>query len=162
MPRKRSAAVYYIVFAVLLFGAIIIGAIYRDRAPSELDSFAQCLTDEGAVFYGAYWCPNCKNQHEMFGSSDRLVNYQECAIRGGANNQQTQQCIDKNITGYPTWEFADGSRLSGTQPLDKLAEKTGCVLPGGEAEVSSDKVGESSPIQVQVGDVEAEPVGDNQ
>jgi hypothetical protein len=30
--------------------------------------FAQCLSDKGAVFYGAFWCTHCKSQKQMFGA----------------------------------------------------------------------------------------------
>lgn len=94
--------------------------------PGEYDDFAKCLTDSGAKFYGAYWCPHCSNQKELFGSSIKYVNYIECDPRG--NNAQPQACESAGITGYPTWVFADGSRGSGEQSLQQLAIKTGCVL----------------------------------
>jgi len=95
--------------------------------PGKYDEFAQCLTDKGATFYGAYWCPHCANQKEMLGSSMKNANYVECSLPNKAG--QTQICIDQNITGYPTWEFADGSRTSGVQTLQQLALKTDCKLP---------------------------------
>ena len=36
------------------------------QKPGELDQFALCLGDKGAVFYGAFWCPHCQNQKKMF------------------------------------------------------------------------------------------------
>jgi len=38
-------------------------------------------------------------------------------------------CLEKKVDGYPTWDFADGSRVTGEQSLRVLAEKTGCQLP---------------------------------
>jgi len=92
----------------------------------KYDSFAQCLTDKGATFYGAYWCPHCANQKNLFGSSMKNVNYVECSLPNKAG--QTEICIQKNITGYPTWEFADGNRTYGEQSFEKLSQKTGCAL----------------------------------
>jgi hypothetical protein len=40
-----------------------------------------------------------------------------------------QICKDKKIESYPTWEFADGSRLNGEITLQQLADKTSCLLP---------------------------------
>lgn len=91
------------------------------------DKFAQCLTDKGAKFYGAYWCPHCKDQKEAFGNSAHLLPYVECARVGGEG--QTAICTEKKITGYPTWIFADGSELSGKQEMSALAVKTSCTLP---------------------------------
>ncbi|GEM_PF-5252052 len=41
---------------------------------------------------------------------------------------QLQICKQKKIEGYPTWEFADGSRETGEVSLATLAEKIGCML----------------------------------
>jgi len=117
-----------IVIAVVGFVvAVVVAVIYINTRPGQLDSFAQCLKDKGAVFYGAFWCPHCQNQKAMFGNSARKLPYVECSLPSG--NGQTQVCIDKKIEGYPTWEFADGSRLTGEISLPTLAEKTGCSLP---------------------------------
>lgn len=96
-------------------------------APAALDSFTQCLKDKGAVFYGAFWCPHCQSQKKMFGDSEKLLPYVECSTADGKG--QLAVCREKDITGYPTWMFADGSRESGELDLVVLAEKTGCELP---------------------------------
>ncbi len=88
--------------------------------------FAQCLTDHGVMMYGAYWCPHCQNQKEMFGSSWELVNYIECSLPN--NEGQTQICAEDGIRGYPTWQFGDGSRIEGEATLEQLAQKSGCPL----------------------------------
>jgi hypothetical protein len=64
----------------------------------------------------------------MFGSSISKVNYVECSTPDG--NNQTQICVDKGIKSYPTWVFSDGSNLTGEVTLEKLSQKTGCLLPG--------------------------------
>lgn len=95
-------------------------------AVSVYDSFAQCLTDAGAKFYGTYWCSHCKAQKELFKNSKKLP-YTECSTSNGQG--QLPVCTDAKIEGYPTWVFADGSRLSGEQTFEKLAEKTSCAVP---------------------------------
>ena len=89
--------------------------------------FARCLTEKKFEFYGASWCTHCTAEKELFGSSFQYINYIECATPDGKN--QTQECADANIAGYPTYVFADGTRLSGETPLSNLAVKTGCALP---------------------------------
>lgn len=101
--------------------------IYSQNQPGRYDAFAQCLTDKGATFYGAFWCPHCQKQKAMFGKSARLLPYVECSTQDGRNRLAV--CVEKEIEGYPTWEFSDGSRLSGEIPLSRLSEKTGCELP---------------------------------
>ena len=117
----------------LVIGLVIIAAVgligyavYDYKQPGELDTFARCLKDNGAVFYGAFWCPHCQTQKKMFGKSEKLLAYVECSAPDGRSQNQT--CRDKNIEGYPTWEFADGSRLKGEIELRTLAEKTACLL----------------------------------
>ncbi len=97
-----------------------------NTGPGEYDDFAQCLKDKGAVFYGAFWCPHCQNQKKLFGSSQKLLPYVECSTPDGQN--QTRICIDKKVESYPTWEFADGSRIKGEASLQTLSEKSSCPL----------------------------------
>ncbi|MBI2612457.1 hypothetical protein HYW59_01430 [Candidatus Kaiserbacteria bacterium] len=117
---------FWIVVVILIVAALG-AALFLKTGPSNLDSFAQCLKDKGAIFYGAFWCPHCQNTKRMFGSSEKLLPYVECSTPDG--KAQLQACIDKEIKSYPTWEFADGSRLTGERTLQELADKTGCALP---------------------------------
>lgn len=122
MRKNRSVTIVIIV----ILAAIAAWWLYGYMQPGEYDAFAQCLNDEGAVFYGAFWCPHCQNQKAMFGKSERHLNYVECSTADGSG--QLAVCRDKGVESYPTWEFADGSRLTGEIPLETLAEKTGCEL----------------------------------
>lgn len=112
-----------IVFIVLFIG----GIVWYQSTPGKYDSFAMCLEESGAKFYGAYWCPACQSQKALFGKSKNELPYIECSLPGG--QQQTQICKDEKIESYPTWEFADGERVSGEISLAILAEKTGCEIP---------------------------------
>lgn len=117
------------IIATIVFIAIgVIGSIaFYSAQPGKLDGFAKCLSDKGAKFYGAFWCSHCQNQKELFGASKNLLPYVECSEVDGTT--QTKVCADAKVEGYPTWEFADKSRLSGEVNLQTLAEKTGCQLP---------------------------------
>ena len=95
--------------------------------PGKYDAFAQCITDSEAAMYGAYWCPHCQDQKDMFGDSWKLINYVECDPRG--NNANPTLCQTQGVTGYPTWIFGDGQRESGTLSLNSIASRTGCQLP---------------------------------
>jgi hypothetical protein len=108
---------------VLIFG----GLNYYHNQPGELDGFAQCLEEKGAIFYGAFWCPHCQNQKAMFGRSARLLPYVECSTADGKG--QLPVCTQRGVESYPTWVFADGTRESGEVSLPRLAEKTSCALP---------------------------------
>ena len=114
-------------FILFLVVAGLGSSVLIKSGPGKLDTFAQCLEEKGAIFYGAFWCPHCQAQKRMFGNSANLLPYVECSTPDGQN--QLQVCIDKQIQQYPTWDFADGSRLTGEVPLAQLAEKTECILP---------------------------------
>ncbi len=126
----KNAKIFIGVIVLLIIGVAITAVARKGgggvAGPGKYDEFATCLKDKGAVFYGAFWCPHCQTQKKLFGSSQKLLPYVECSTADG--NSQTQACIDKGIQSYPTWEFADGSKLTGEIPLAQLAEKTSCVL----------------------------------
>jgi hypothetical protein len=127
---KSSKSSYYLYGAAVLIavGLIVFAAnnAAQESAPSPYEAFAQCLTDAGVSMYGAWWCSHCENQKDLFGSAFERLNYIECSTASRAMNQT---CRDAGIEGYPTWTFGDGSRLSGEQTLQTLAEKSGCALP---------------------------------
>lgn len=115
-------------FVLILLAAGIFAYFYlQNHSSQKLDSFASCLKDKGAIFYGAFWCPHCQSQKKLFGSSEKNLPYIECSTPNG--KEQTQECKDKNITGYPTWEFSGGEKVSGELKLEELSKKTNCQLP---------------------------------
>jgi hypothetical protein len=101
--------------------------LYYSKPTSVLDAFAQCLKARGAKMYGAWWCPHCADQKEMFGYAFRYVDYIECSPPG--QRTETQACKQAGVKNFPTWQFADGSRTEGAQPLALLGQKAGCRLP---------------------------------
>ena len=126
--KKETKFIFFIIIIIIIVGGV---GFFASRSQIEkdlkLDGFAQCIADSGARFYGTFWCSHCQNQKKMFGSSQKLLPYIECSTPDG--EEQLQVCKDANIKGYPTWVFADESRLSGELSLEKLAEKTQCQLP---------------------------------
>ena len=74
--------------------------------------------------YGAYWCPHCLDQKELFGQQAAVeIPYIECAPDG--KNSQTALCQSvEGLTGFPTWEVS-GQLLPGTQTLETLAQASG-------------------------------------
>jgi hypothetical protein len=85
---------------------------------------AEKLTEKGVTMYGAFWCPHCSNQKEMFGQTAwSKVQYIECAGQG--YNGSPALCAEAKIDGFPTWVFADGTQVSGERPLEDLAKQVG-------------------------------------
>ncbi|MBX4195349.1 hypothetical protein KW796_00050 [Candidatus Parcubacteria bacterium] len=111
----------------VLFVALVVWLIVTPGKPGKLDAFATCIKDSGATFYGAFWCPHCQATKGLFGRSAKLLPYLECSTPDGKS--QLPICTEAKIEGYPTWEFKDGSRLTGELSLATIAEKTSCELP---------------------------------
>lgn len=96
--------------------------IANTSGPAEL-GLARHLKQTGARLYGAYWCPHCHEQLELFGQqAARLLPYIECDPKG--QNPRTQVCRDAKIKGFPTWDIR-GKRYAGTQSLEELAKAAG-------------------------------------
>lgn len=110
---------------IIIVGLLVWGVYAMIQSQGQHDEFAQCLTEEGVKMYGAYWCPACQEQKRIFGSSWDYVEYVECSLpnRGGQN----ELCNSEGIQSYPTWEFADGTKVSGILSISQLNEKTGCL-----------------------------------
>lgn len=90
-------------------------------------ALAQHLTQVGAKMYGAYWCPHCHDQKQLFGQEAfSQVAYVECDPEG--KNPQPKMCKDAKIKGYPTWKVK-GQVFEGAVPLKQLAEASGYSGP---------------------------------
>ena len=86
-------------------------------------ALAKHLTEIGAKKYGAFWCPHCYEQKQLFGKKAfDDIDYVECAAEG--KNPQPLVCQEVGIKSYPTWQIK-GKLYRGVQTLDKLAELSG-------------------------------------
>jgi uncharacterized membrane protein/glutaredoxin len=96
--------------------------ITTTSGPAEIE-FAQYLAQSGVAMYGAYWCPHCHDQKQLFGKEAfKLINYVECDPEG--LKSQADLCKSKGIQGYPTWEIK-GNLVAGQKTLEELADATG-------------------------------------
>ena len=91
----------------------------------NIRALAEHLTNVGAQFYGASWCPHCQEQKRLFGASASRLPYIECSP-AGRNAPQSPSCNAAGIQSYPTWfingrPYAVGMVLS----LSELANATG-------------------------------------
>ena len=114
----------------LLLISIALFTIACER-DTTYDNFTQCLADSGTIFYGAFWCPHCQSQKELFGDSADLLPYVECDANG--KNANPAACNAAGIKTYPTWILPDGTIETGTKSLEQLGEWTSCPLPGEES-----------------------------
>jgi len=124
--KIKKIITWIILLAIVGFGVFSI--IKESKKPGRYDELATCLKEKGANFYGAFWCPHCLEQKQLFGrKSAKLLPYVECSTQNG--KAQLQVCTDKEIQGYPTWIFADETRVEGKMTPMQLSEKTSCVPP---------------------------------
>jgi uncharacterized membrane protein len=114
--------------AVIAVGALHLhysGAFSPAAGPEKpyLAALATHLEESGAKFYGAYWCPRCQEQKDLFGASAKRLPYVECKP-GGPDGPETVSCAAKNIDNYPTW-IIRGRRYVGVSDPKALAAHSG-------------------------------------
>ena len=118
-PRRLTA-----ICAALAAGCLV--SCSRGEDASFEINLAEHLQATGARMYGAFWCPHCENQKELFGKAVDLVPYVECDPEG--KDSQAQLCQEKEIPGYPTWEI-NGKFYVGGRSLKELAQLSDFPLP---------------------------------
>ena len=100
----NNIKIFFSVIALLVAGLVVTVLLrsntVSDKGPGKYDTFATCLKDKGATFYGAFWCPHCQAQKKLFCSSAKLLPYVECSTADGQG--QNKICTDAGIAGYPT------------------------------------------------------------
>ena len=113
---SRKPMLLFIAGAVgVIILAAIVYSIYSFNQPGQYDNFAKCLSEKGAVMYGALdWCKFTQAQKAMFGKSFKYLNYHEYTELPG-------------IKKTPTW-IINGAWQENVQSFDKLASLTGCKL----------------------------------
>jgi len=89
----------------------------------QLQALAVHLDKTGAKFFGAYWCPRCQEQKEVFEASATRLPYVECSS-GGRGSALTPPCAKEKIRSYPTWIIGD-QRYTGLQTPRSLASASG-------------------------------------
>ena len=86
---------------------------------------AEQLNTVGARFFGAHWCPACKEQMKLFGKqAGANLNYVECGLPDKYPDQ-LRQCRDENIRSIPTWTRPGSTRLQGVQSINTLERWSG-------------------------------------
>jgi len=93
------------------------------REDPQLQALAEHLSEQDARFYGAYWCPACQDQEDLFGRSGDRLPYVECHPRG-RGGLMASACVEANISSFPTW-IIEGERIEGVQTPEELARLSG-------------------------------------
>ena len=89
----------------------------------KIRALAEHLSDEGALFYGASWCPHCQEQKRLFGASASRLPYIECSP-AGPNTPQAPSCSRAGVKSYPTWVINGQTYAGEVMSLARLASTT--------------------------------------
>ncbi len=104
----------------------------------QIEELAKCLTENGAVMYGAHWCSHCQATKKKLGISFGYINYVECEPKCKQDEDgsilsvceghkgQPELCLERDIMSYPTWIFSEDSRETGELTFETLDAKSGC------------------------------------
>ena len=104
--------------------ASTLGEPLHDSSHQALE-LTQHLKAMGAKFYGAWTCPACFRQMNLFGKQAGMsVPYIECR-KPEQLPDQAAACDAAQIRAYPTWVLPNGQRREGLQTLDALSSWTG-------------------------------------
>ena len=83
------------------------------ESTAQTIKLAEQLNTVGARFFGAHWCPACKEQMKLFGKqAGGNLSYGECGLPD-KYPYQLKQCRDENIRSIPTWTRPGSTRLQG-------------------------------------------------
>ncbi len=112
--KKKTKLIVFSLLAVIILVSGFTTFNYYTR-PGPFDNFAKCLTEKGAVMYGAIeWCKYTQGQAHMFGKSFQYVNYHD-------------QSELEGIKTRPTWVI-NGKWYEKVQSFETLSSVTGCPL----------------------------------
>ena len=131
-PAARVTSVGLAVVGVLVLHLHYAGVFDPAAGPADpyARTVAEALTQAGAKFYGASWCPHCQEQKKLFGTAARSLPYVECAPNGPQAPQSTE-CVAEQISGYPTWIIA-GNRYRRMLSVKQLGLMVGVQPPDGQ------------------------------
>ena len=113
---KYKRRFYFIGIGIASIIVILISySVYSSSKPGTYDGFAKCLSEKGAIMYGAMdWCKYTQAQKAMFGTSFKYLNYH--------NHDELP-----GIRTTPTWVI-DNERYENVQSFERLSALTGCKI----------------------------------
>ncbi|MDP5124259.1 MAG: hypothetical protein NWP84_10490 [Cyanobium sp. MAG_04] len=83
----------------------------------EQKALSAHLRANGAIFYGAWWCPACTQQKNLFGKEGgNALPYVECDKTDAGRSR----CMAAQIRAFPTWDLAGKERREGVQTIEEL------------------------------------------
>ncbi len=114
--KSKKFKIYSTLIVIFIALVFSVGAytFINSKKPGIYDNFAKCLSEKGAVMYGADFCQYSHAQKGMFGKSFKHINYKDFSENS-----------DIRIT--PTWIYG-GEKFERVQSFERLSELTGCSI----------------------------------
>lgn len=119
-----------ILVMILALLHVYYSGLLSPRADPRLTALAEHLDDRGVKYYGAYWCPSCQEQSDLFGAAAEKLPYVECNPNGRQGGLAIA-CRDNEIEGFPTWVI-NKRKIQGILKPQELADYTGFDWEGFE------------------------------
>ena len=121
------------------------------EAATDLVQFAKALDEAGVKYYGAAWCPACTQQKQLFEDGGQFLPFVEVTNPDRTLNAEG---VANSIASFPTWIFADGTRVEQVMTLAELSSASGVVIPQSEdpsfATIGDQTVNIGAPVHVAV------------
>jgi len=121
LPAPAGAAAVAVLALLVYFSGFFDPAVGPEKP--YLKGLAVHLKDSGARFYGAYWCPSCQKQKDLFEASVERLPYIECTPNG-RKGVRNFDCVANDVNEYPTW-IIGARRYTGVLPVAQLAALSG-------------------------------------
>lgn len=108
--------------AVVLVMGVWQGGLLTAPESPRLRALAEHLKSTGAQFYGASWCPACREQKALFGRAADHLPYVECSPQG-QRGPVAFACTEAEVDGFPTWVIRGRKhqQLFQTEELERLS-----------------------------------------
>lgn len=113
--------------AALALAVVIVMGVWQSgllQSPENprLRALAEHLDRSGAKFYGAFWCPVCREQKELFGRAAEHLPYVECSPQG-RRGPVALACTDAGVESFPTWVIRGRThqQLLSIEELERLS-----------------------------------------
>ncbi len=116
---RSAGAGLAVVVALHLYSSDLLS---RPENP-RLAALATHMQESGVRYYGASWCPSCRDQSRLFGAASDRLPYVECSP-GGRGTPMAQVCVAAGIAAYPTW-IIRGRRFEEVLQPRELARLSG-------------------------------------
>ncbi len=107
-------------------GTYSTSAMPEGESGQDLVAFAKALATSGAKLYGADWQADTATQRATFEDGGRFLPFVEVT---NADHTPNSVATTNNITTYPTWVFANSTRLVGPQTLAAISTASGIAIP---------------------------------